>query len=151
MPIDLACRVVRDVAATVALAHERGVIHRDLKPANIFLHRPAFGAPVAKVLDFGISKVVDAESTGNTTGTGGMLGTPAYMSPEHAGGRTRVDLRTDVYALGVILYEMLTGRVPFTGVNSQTIMYAQIHTPPVTSRAAVPSHSLTVPDSRRPP
>ncbi len=113
-------RVVRDVARTIALAHARGVVHRDLKPANIFLHRAPTGETVTKVLDFGISKVLDASI--KATSTGAIMGSPAYMSPEQAGGRGAIDARADIFALGVILFEGLSGRLPFMAPNSNALM-----------------------------
>jgi tRNA A-37 threonylcarbamoyl transferase component Bud32 len=104
----------------VAAAHKTGVIHRDLKPDNIFLCRESDGAYLEpKVLDFGISKVQSSGTEGQAsnnmrlTRTGAVMGTPYYMSPEQIRGSSEVDQRTDVYAFGVILYEALTGRVPF--------------------------------------
>src|SRR5262249_40638550 len=113
--------MIRDVARTLALAHEKGIGHRDIKPGNAFLHPTMAGAPtVVKVLDFGISKVVSAGAGAKTTQTGVVIGSPAYMSREHAVGRLAVDERTDVYALGVVLFEALTGRVPFEAENYNT-------------------------------
>lgn len=97
----------------VAAAHERGVIHRDLKPDNLFLVRSAGGlSTTIKVLDFGVAKVLDSDSVALTQ-SGATLGTPLYMSLEQLRGAKDVDQRTDVYAFGVILYEALTGRLPF--------------------------------------
>lgn len=110
-PREAAGMLVR-IARAVHAAHERGVVHRDLKPANILL--AADGSP--KVTDFGLAKQLDSES--GQTHTGEVLGTPSYMAPEQASGRVReIGPATDVYALGVLLYEMLTGRVPFVGPN----------------------------------
>jgi len=109
---DAAVRIAMQVARGLAKAHEAGVVHRDLKPANIFLSQRDDDDPLVKILDFGISKVIDAsraESKLKLTRAGTVVGTPQYMSPEQAQGFA-VDERTDVWALGLVLYEMLAGR-----------------------------------------
>jgi tRNA A-37 threonylcarbamoyl transferase component Bud32 len=108
----------------VAAAHAHGVIHRDLTPDNIFICRSADGKPrEAKVLDFGVSKLADdASDQVGITGLGHAVGTPAYMAPEQIRGNIPVDARTDVYALGVVLYQMLAGRRPFDGQIYSALM-----------------------------
>ncbi len=103
------------VIDAVACAHEAGVVHRDLKPENIFMVE-GDGRPVAKVLDFGTAQLSDARLTGSSD----IMGTPAYMSPESFMNARNVDARTDVWALGVILYEMIAGKAPF-GIGAQTL------------------------------
>ena len=114
--IDRAVSIARDVAGALEHAHRQGVIHRDIKPENILLSD-------GKVLlaDFGIAKLLDSGAA-KLTETGLALGTPAYMSPEQGAGDPRLDARTDVYALGCVLYEMLVGQPPFTGPTTQAIM-----------------------------
>jgi eukaryotic-like serine/threonine-protein kinase len=111
--------VMVPVVSAVGTAHAAGVVHRDLKPDNVFLARTKGGAPDVRVLDFGIAKLVGAQEpeteTGNITGTGSMIGTPCYMSPEQAYGEKNIDHRSDVWALGVMLYECLTGGRPIEG------------------------------------
>jgi serine/threonine-protein kinase len=114
--------IVRDVARTISLAHQKDIVHRDLKPANLFLHRLATGQVVVKVLDFGISKVLTPGASARTTQTGAVIGSPAYMSPEQALGKLAIDQRTDIYALGVILYESLSGRLPFESENYNSLI-----------------------------
>ncbi|MCA9605764.1 MAG: serine/threonine protein kinase [Myxococcales bacterium] len=110
VPIQTAVHVIRQIASALEAAHSRGIVHRDLKPDNIFAIKQGADPSFVKVLDFGVAKVGGAAS--KLTKTGMVFGTPHYMSPEQAAGHT-VDQRTDVYALGVIMYEMFTGKVPF--------------------------------------
>ncbi|MBI3271830.1 MAG: protein kinase [Planctomycetes bacterium] len=117
VPAVVALRIAHEVLRALQYAHAAGVIHRDLKPANLFVVEREGGAWDVKLLDFGVAKVlptgVAATTQGPTlTGTGAMVGTLSYMSPEQAEGRP-VDARTDLYSLGTVLYEMLTGRPPF--------------------------------------
>jgi tetratricopeptide (TPR) repeat protein len=114
-----AVEIVRQAAHAIHYAHERGVLHRDLKPGNIVL--AAGDRPHGYVLDFGLARPMDAASTLSTSGM--ILGTPSYMPPEQAtGDLRRIDRRSDVYSLGATLYEALTGRPPFTGVNPYQIL-----------------------------
>ncbi|MEZ4223812.1 MAG: serine/threonine-protein kinase [Polyangiaceae bacterium] len=112
--IDLAATssIVAQTARALHKAHESGIVHRDLKPDNIFLVHDV-DRELVKVLDFGIAKLVEQMEVSQLTGTGAVLGTPHYMSPEQARGRREVDQRTDLWSLGVITYECLTGRRPF--------------------------------------
>jgi eukaryotic-like serine/threonine-protein kinase len=120
--------VIQQTCAAVAVAHKRGIIHRDLKPDNIFLHQDQ-GQEVVKVLDFGIAKLGAEQPlndfSGRLTRHGYVLGTPHYMSPEQCQDK-EVDARTDIYALGVVLYEMLTGKVPFNAKNYSAIVYQKV-------------------------
>ncbi|MCA9620750.1 MAG: serine/threonine protein kinase [Myxococcales bacterium] len=131
-PVDV-CRYIAIIARGLEEAHTRGLIHRDLKPGNIFFAIDKSGEVFPRVLDFGISKETDAEQFDYVkTSTGAVLGSPAYMSPEQAKGELDVDARTDIWALGVIMYEALTGRVPFDANNYNALMVRIItaeHTP----------------------
>ena len=134
--IDEAVRITTDVADALQYAHEHGVIHRDIKPENILL---ANGRPM--VADFGIALAVSAAAGGRMTETGLSLGTPHYMSPEQATAEKEITARSDVYSLGSVLYEMLTGNPPHTGANAQQIIMKIISEPaePVTKyRKSVP-------------
>jgi len=132
LPWQQALAVLLPAMRGVHAAHLRGVLHRDLKPANIFMCEDDQGQPIGpKVLDFGISKIVDARyEDGASTETGAQLGTPAYMSPEALRGDKVADERGDVYAFGVILYRVLSGRLPFTGATSSAIAINAVTTEP---------------------
>ncbi len=119
------------IADALDYAHAHGAVHRDLKPANILLTDA--GAPVLS--DFGIAKIL--EDAAFVSATGSLVGTPAYMSPEQAAGR-RVDARTDQYSLGVVVYEMTTGRVPFTGESPTAVMVQHLQEPPPEPRLLNP-------------
>jgi len=110
------------IMAAVAAGHDCGVVHRDLKPQNIFLAQGRRGEPVPKVLDFGVSKLLDHDGP-PVTRTDTMLGTACYMSPEQARGARNVDARSDQFTLGLILYEMMTGRRAYRGENDLEILY----------------------------
>jgi serine/threonine protein kinase len=128
-----AVALMLQVAAAVEAAHESGVIHRDLKPANIFIVQPKNAPPVVKVLDFGIAKLaadtVDDSEQNALTQTGVMIGTPRYMSPEQCDG-AHLTPAADVYSLGIILYEMLTGVTPFTGPSPLAVALQHSSKPP---------------------
>ncbi len=117
LPLDEALRITREVADALSHAHAYGVIHRDIKPENIM-----FQSGHAVVSDFGIARAVTEAGGEKLTQTGVAVGTPAYMSPEQAAGVGTIDARSDVYALGCLLYEMLAGEAPFTGPTAQAIM-----------------------------
>ncbi|MBS1240986.1 MAG: protein kinase [Gemmatimonadetes bacterium] len=116
LPLDEALRITREVADALSYAHSHGVVHRDIKPENILIHEGS-----ALVADFGIGKAVSTAG-GSITRTGMAIGTPAYMSPEQASGERDVDGRSDLYSLGCVLYEMLTGEQPFTGSTAQAVI-----------------------------
>src|SRR5262249_46376457 len=110
--------IAAQVAEAIGSAHEKGIVHRDLKPANIYLVARGHGAGEAKILDSGISKMPPATAEPHVlTGIGQILGTPYYISPEQARGDVVIDGRTDVYSLGVILYELLCGKRPFVATT----------------------------------
>jgi formylglycine-generating enzyme required for sulfatase activity/tRNA A-37 threonylcarbamoyl transferase component Bud32 len=123
LPIDDAVRVASEVASALAHAHKRGVIHRDIKPANVLLDGESGRSLVT---DFGIARTAEAS---NLTATGMMLGTPAYLSPEQVTGEP-TDHRVDIYALGVMTYEMLAGRLPFEGATPTAAMMKRLGGPP---------------------
>jgi len=137
LPVGDAVRILRDVVDALTYAHRHGVVHRDIKPDNVLVadHH-------AVVTDFGVAKAI-SESTGvsSLTSVGVALGTPAYMAPEQAAADPHADHRCDLYSVGVLAYEMLTGRPPFTGASPQQVLAAQV------SEAAVPvtKHRATVP------
>ena len=122
LPLEEALRITREVAAALDYAHRQHVVHRDIKPENILLHEGA-----ALVADFGIGKAMS--EGGSTTQTGLAIGTPAYMSPEQASGESGIDGRSDLYSLGCVLYEMLTGEPPFTGPTPQAIIAKRFVSP----------------------
>jgi tetratricopeptide (TPR) repeat protein/tRNA A-37 threonylcarbamoyl transferase component Bud32 len=127
MPARQTAEVVETLARAMHYAHCRGVVHRDLKPANILL--TAGGAP--KITDFGLAKQIEGDASGQT-GDGSILGTPSYMAPEQAQGRTRdIGPAADVYALGAILYDLLTGRPPFRGETVMDTLHQVIHVDPL--------------------
>jgi serine/threonine protein kinase len=138
LPVRDAVRIAREVADALAYAHARGVIHRDVKPENILLQ-----GGHALVADFGIALAVQQAGGQRITQTGLSLGTPQYMAPEQATGEKSVDARADVYALGVVTYEMLAGEPPFTGPTTQSVIAKVLTTEPAplsNARRTVPPH-----------
>ncbi len=140
LPISDVLSVLGDIARALEYAHARGVVHRDLKPDNVLL---AEGR--AMIADFGVAKAILAATSpgdGVRTSTGASIGTPAYMSPEQHAGEKSVDHRTDLYALGVIAYEVLTGVLPFTASSRQAVLTAhlvEIPARPSTKRREIPA------------
>jgi serine/threonine protein kinase len=149
MPVRQAAEMVECLARAVHYAHERGIAHRDLKPSNVLLTPDG----IPKIADFGLAKRIAGGSTASEqndqTRTGEILGTPSYMAPEQASGQTKeAGASADVYALGAILYELLTGRPPFEGKTSLQALYRVLHEDPIPPlqvqprRAARPRHNL---------
>jgi ABC-type transport system substrate-binding protein/tRNA A-37 threonylcarbamoyl transferase component Bud32 len=131
--VDRAVRIVCDVLDALGHAHSRGTVHRDVKPSNVMLTRSG----AVKVADFGIARVADSVAT-RLTGTGFTIGTPGYMSPEQVLGQP-VDARGDLYAVGCLLTELLTGSAPFPGSEPLNVMYRHVHQPPPRLRERNPA------------
>jgi serine/threonine protein kinase len=117
LSVDETLRISSQVADALGYAHERGLLHRDIKPGNIMLERGH-----AVVTDFGVARAVSAAGGERLTSTGLAVGTPAYMSPEQASGDDRLDARSDLYSLACVVYEMLAGQPPFTGMTASVVM-----------------------------
>jgi serine/threonine protein kinase len=130
LPVDEAITIARQVASALDFAHRQGVIHRDIKPENILLQEGD-----ALLADFGIALALSEAAGGRLTGTGVSIGTIEYMSPEQAGGERDLDARSDVYALGAVTYEMLTGHPPVTGSTAVAIIAKLLTEPPMQLRS----------------
>ncbi|HYP89342.1 MAG TPA: serine/threonine-protein kinase [Polyangiaceae bacterium] len=129
LPMRRALPILLQVCEGLEVAHRAGIVHRDLKPDNLFITRQRDGTELIKILDFGIAKLVDPDASGSVTQSGAVLGTPFYMAPEQARGEKSVDWRVDVYALGVLAYELLSGEKPHPGDGYNAIL-AHILTQP---------------------
>lgn len=143
LPEQEAARIGAEIADALAEAHAAGLIHRDIKPLNVMLHGPRGRVLVA---DFGIAKAAAGSVSGEKlTGTGVAIGSPHYMSPEQASGSDDVDLRSDIYSLGVLMWQMLTGSLPFEGSEYQQVLMQQVarEAPPVRSRRPDVSQALS--------
>ncbi|HWA58627.1 MAG TPA: serine/threonine-protein kinase [Gemmatimonadales bacterium] len=134
LPVDVAVRYARDLCAALTAAHAQGYIHRDIKPENILLV-----GDQAVLADFGIARAVTVAAGTELSSTGLVVGTPAYMSPEQSVGSERLDARSDLYSLGVVLYEMLAGHPPFTGATPQAISARHQFEPPPPIRVVRPA------------
>lgn len=122
-----AASIITDISHSLTEAHNAGIIHRDIKPSNVLLTTTPQGRQIAKLIDFGVARVDDAR----LTVVGEIMGTPQYMAPEQCtGGRTPIDARTDLYALGAMLYEMLSGHPPFDGDQPMEILFQQVKADP---------------------
>jgi serine/threonine-protein kinase len=140
--IERTVRIATEIAEALEAAHSLGIVHRDLKPDNIMLTNKGGETDYVKVLDFGIAKLV-ADDTDNLTKTGLVVGTPVYMSPEQLSGE-KLDARSDVYSLAIIVYEMLSGTLPFVGNSSQALMIQRVVADPVPLRNAAPAMSVSI-------
>ncbi len=134
LPIEEVVDIVTQVLAGLSAAHEKGFLHRDIKPDNLFLAERRGLPTIVKILDFGVSKPIRDEGSSDEqfdlTRTGMVMGTPYYMSPEQAQGERDLDGRVDVYATGVVMYEALTGRRPFSAPNYGSLLLAILNTVP---------------------
>ncbi len=143
LPPERALGLCLQIADALAASHEAGIVHRDLKPDNVMLLKRRHTSDFVKVLDFGIAKLTGDQPGSRRTRTGIVMGTPAYMSPEQCEGKGDIDRRTDIYALGILLYEMISGRVPFVGDGYGEVLVqhlTQIPARPTTIRGVIPPH-----------
>jgi len=136
LPLDRAADLVIQASRGMQVAHGAGIVHRDLKPQNLFVCRREDGTDLVKVLDFGVAKLQAFDELNAATRTGTVMGTAAYMAPEQARGDKVIDLRADVYALGAILYELLSGRLPHPGDSHNAILHH------ISTQPAVPLDSV---------
>lgn len=121
--------IFSQICAAIEYAHTKGILHRDLKPSNIFLIITTDGRERVKVLDFGVAKILDPEQT-KITKTLSIIGTPAYMSPEQFNSSKDIDKRSDIYSLGIILYQMICGKVPFESASPFELGYMHVNSAP---------------------
>ncbi len=142
-PSERTIHVARQITSALAEAHRNDIVHRDLKAENILLSDRPDSPDFVKVVDFGIAKILSGVEDGNLTATGAVFGTPHYLSPEQASGK-KVDNRSDIYALGVILFYMCTGRLPFEGESGMGLLVQHIKEPPPRPQSINPSipHAL---------
>ncbi len=140
LSLDAAFHIVAQTCAGLADAHEHGVVHRDVKPANLFLTTDRAGKLLIKILDFGIAKLAAEQAA--LTSTGVVIGTPNYMSPEQAVGDP-VDARADIYAVGVILYELVAGRVPFQGETPLAVLHQHTSKLAAAPSSVAPTRGIT--------
>jgi eukaryotic-like serine/threonine-protein kinase len=138
LPVARATNLVQQACRGVQAAHAAGIVHRDLKPHNLFVCRREDGTDLVKVLDFGVAKLELIEKGAAATRTGTVLGTPSYMSPEQARGEKSIDVHSDVYALGAILYELLSGKKPHPGDSHNAILHHIATQPALPLIAAAP-------------
>jgi serine/threonine protein kinase len=134
-----AVTIALQIADALSASHRKGVVHRDLKPDNVILVSRGRQHDFVKLLDFGIAKLTANAASSHRTRTGIVMGTPQYMSPEQCDGRGRIDHRSDIYALGIVLYQMLTGRVPFGGDGYGEVLIQQMSKAPLAPSSVVPS------------
>jgi serine/threonine-protein kinase len=135
MQLPLAMEIIGQVCSALSAAHAHGIVHRDLKPDNIFLVRRGGRDTFVKVLDFGIAKLIVDTPGSAKTRTGVVIGTPHYMSPEQCTGKGVLDARSDIYSVGLILYEMLTGKLPFDAESFAELLVAHLTQAPTPPRA----------------
>ena len=141
LPVDDAVRIAEAIASALGCAHQHGIIHRDIKPENVLL-----AGDQVLVADFGIARAICEAGEDRLTSAGIVIGTPAYMSPEQGSCTGKVDGRADIYALGCVLYEMLSGEPPFTGPTAQAVVARQMQEPPRSLRVVRPSVSPALQD-----
>jgi len=130
LPLDRVVAITRDVGSALDHAHERNILHRDIKPGNILIDRDR-----AVLFDFGVARAIERTGIDALTLSGVILGTPEYMSPEQTTGETALDARSDIYALGCVVYEMLAGKQPFTGPTPQAVFTRHVEEPPPSVKA----------------
>ena len=138
LPLERAADLCVQACHGAEAAHAAGILHRDLKPKNLFIGQREDGTDLLKILDFGIAKLAPIQYDHSITDTGTVMGTPAYMSPEHARGERMLDPRSDVYALGAILFEMLSGHLPHPGDSPNAILHHIATRTPISLAVAAP-------------
>jgi serine/threonine-protein kinase len=143
LPVERTVHIARQIAAALSEAHHHGIVHRDLKPENIILTRKKQEDDFVKVLDFGIAKILHASEESQLTKTGAIFGTPYYLAPEQASGDD-IDHRSDLYALGVILFRMSTGRLPFESTSGMEVLIQHIKERPPRPRELFPDVSVVL-------
>ncbi|MEZ4335369.1 MAG: serine/threonine-protein kinase [Sandaracinaceae bacterium] len=141
LSLDEVMMMAQGALSALAEVHEQGIVHRDLKPDNIFLARNKSGGFTPKVLDFGVAKDTSGEQLNKLTATGAVVGTAYYLSPEQAKGSPNIDARADVYAMGVVLFECLSGNMPYEADTAQLIAKMFTESPRSLSEVA-PPHSV---------